>query len=116
MSLRSCGVMLSLALRLAAGPAGGSQHPSQSVSGWLRSMPDGASARRSGEAGRRLLPSTILLVGTFLQQLTGKAHLNQYAVSSINPDRARRTLAAQRVTQAPNIILEDRARGDEVIE
>ncbi len=55
-------------------------------------------------------------MGTFLQQLTGKAHLNQYAVSSINPDRARRTLAAQRVTQAPNIILEDRARGDEVIE
>jgi sulfate permease, SulP family len=36
----------------------------------------------------------------FLQELTGKVHLSQYdAVSSINPDAARRTLAAQRVTQ-----------------
>ena len=35
----------------------------------------------------------------FLEELTGKVHLTQYdAVSSINPDLARRTLEAQRVT------------------
>jgi SulP family sulfate permease len=34
----------------------------------------------------------------FLEELTGKVHLTQYdAVSSINPDLARRTLEAQRV-------------------
>jgi sulfate permease, SulP family len=37
----------------------------------------------------------------FLEELTGKVHLRQYdAVSSINPELARRTLADQRVTQA----------------
>ena len=36
----------------------------------------------------------------FLEELTGKVHLTQYdAVSSINPDLARRTLDAQRVPQ-----------------
>ena len=34
----------------------------------------------------------------FLEELTGKVHLTHYdAVSSINPDLARRTLDAQRV-------------------
>jgi SulP family sulfate permease len=34
----------------------------------------------------------------FLKELTGKVHLSQYeAVSSINPDLARRTREAQRV-------------------
>ena len=36
----------------------------------------------------------------FLQELTGKVHLTQYdAVSSINPDLARRTLAAPRLEE-----------------
>jgi len=35
----------------------------------------------------------------FLEELTGKVHVTQYdAVSSINPDLARRTLDAQSVT------------------
>jgi SulP family sulfate permease len=35
----------------------------------------------------------------FLEELTGKVHLTQYnAVASINPDLARRTLEAQRVS------------------
>jgi hypothetical protein len=34
----------------------------------------------------------------FLEELTGRVHLTQYdAVSSINPDLARRTVEAQRV-------------------
>ena len=34
----------------------------------------------------------------FLEELTGKVHLSQFeAVSSINPDLARRTLEAQRL-------------------